>query len=343
MKNITTASSAFLIGLTILTLSVTAPHRAGAQTTNLYFKGGAAVWSSSSWSTNGAGTGKSIAFAQGDIAVFNSTGANSIEDAVLLTGTVSPYGLVFNNMARTTISSSFFTTQLLSVNNGGITIATNAGAVTFTNLNYQVQGGQNWINNSKSPLTFSANVILESPVAVSGSGSTTIGGTISGPSAIYMYGPGTLTLSGNNSGYAGRTIISGGAVQASSIGSSPLTLFGGGQFVDTATGTITSGAISLAGNATITLQNPYSGVKGSGNVAVSGTNNAISLGAGWTKAGTYTLLSGTTLTGTVTSTSLILKAPFGTIPVNSAPVTYNGYIYTFAAGPNSVYLMILKQ
>jgi autotransporter-associated beta strand protein len=158
-----------------------------------------------------------------------------------------------------------------------------------------------------------------------------------------MYGPGTLTLSGNNSGYAGSTIISGGVVQASSIGSSPLTLFGGGQFVDTATGTITSGAISLAGNATLTLQNPYSGVKGSGNVAVSGTNNVISLGSGWTKAGTYTLLSGTTLTGTVTSTSLILKAPFGTIPVNSAPVTYNGYSYTFAAGPNSVNLMIIKQ
>lgn len=79
-----------------------------------------------------------------------------------------------------------------------------AGAVTI-NSPVTLGAGQTWTNNSSSPLAVAGNVTNGgNTLAVTGSGNTTISGTIAGAGGLSAVGTGKLVLAAANSYTAPR-------------------------------------------------------------------------------------------------------------------------------------------
>ena len=208
--------------LVLLALLAIVP-RASAQTTNVYYKGGTNTWQGSSWSTNTNGPFAAFTFnainSAGNVAVFNTPTNQSVNNVVTLTGTVNVYGLVFSNTGTTAIYSSSTTPQTMNLNNGGIVMAANSGAVTIgntsSNLTLVSSGGQNWTNNSSSMLTVLANITFNNPIYLYGVGNYTISGAMTTGSALYMRGNGTLTMNTAQTTYNNIFEIDNGTVAIS--------------------------------------------------------------------------------------------------------------------------------
>lgn len=119
----------------------------------------------------------------------------------------------------------------------------------------------------------------------------------SGTVALAKTGAGTLTLTGANS-YSGGTTVSGGGItagNAGALGSGFLSL-AGNTTLGVTSGSLTIGALTTTGAATISLAGLTNGIASSGALSFGGFADTITVG-GSPSAGTYTLVSGTSLAG----------------------------------------------
>ena len=170
--------------------------------------------------------------------------------------------------------------------------------------------------------------------AQSASNSLTESGAISGTGSLNVRGNGTVSLSGNNS-YSGGTTVSLGTLAATSLGSGPLAVQAtkgtSALFLDAlGSGTLSLGSVTLGGNGSIGILNPYNSILSSGAVTITGTNNFINLSGAWTNLGTYSLLTGTKITGSGLK-GLDLSGSFlgGADLALDKSTNYDGLIYTF--------------
>ncbi|CAO3928989.1 autotransporter-associated beta strand repeat-containing protein [Achromobacter mucicolens] len=169
---------------------------------------------------------------------------------------------------------------------GGVTLA--AGTIAAGSDTALGSGGLNVTGSSA--LNATAAVTLANDVAIApgvtltnpGTNDLTLTGLVSGADgALAKAGPGTLTLTGNNT-YGGGTIMTGGAIRV-----------GSGSALGT-------GALNVAGTSSLLTD---------GTVAL---NNAIALGAALTTGGAGDL----TLNNTITGAGSLIKSAAGTLTLN---------------------------
>jgi len=239
-----------------------------------------------------------------DNAVFDGTFNNQPN----LTSTTTAGGLwMTGNVGQNvTISGLTLTLQGNTINGtAGLGILMdNANAFTLTiNAPLKLGAAQTWRNNSGNLLTIGAGGVNTNNKAltIDGSGNTTISGVISSNGSITKTGNGTLTLSGANT-YGAGTTLSSGTLNINNAGSG-----GTSSAIGTSTFTINGGTIDNTTSGGITVSTTNAITLGA-NFTFGGTQN-LNLGTGAiTNAGNRTItLNGTnstlTLGGTMTNTS----------------------------------------
>ena len=229
--------------------------------------------------------------------------------------------------------------------NGALTVGT-AGdhGTVFLTANNSYSGGTNIASGTTLQIGVggstgslgTGNVADLGSLVIDLSGSSTVGGAISGAGTLTQEGTGTTVLTGSNS-YAGGTTITAGTLQVGS----------GGATGSIGTGAIADGdALVIDRSGTLMLNNVISGTgaltqEGSGTTILGGTNHysggtvitggvlqVASLTAN-VGTGTFTLGGGELLTtgNTSTAKSVLLKAGVNTLAASSATAaTYNGVI-----------------
>ncbi|GEP45319.1 beta strand repeat-containing protein [Brevifollis gellanilyticus] len=256
------------------------------------------------WATNAAGTTDLGALPSAtDTLVFSTTNATGPVITTTLDGNFSADSLQFtsnpagvNSVTINQGTSGTLTLSPLSANNG-ISVATNAGAITIgapvvaaTTQTWEVIGG-----------------------GANGS-SLTVGGNVTFTGSMTKTGAGTLTLSGTNSGGGGVNLVAG------TLNLNSATALGTGTFTVEAGTTFTNGS---AGALTLTPNNTQ---VWNGGFTFGGTQN-LNLGTGGvTMGGNVTATVSNTLTvgGVIddgTSAYVLTKAGTGTLVLNGA----NGY------------------
>ena len=166
----------------------------------------------------------------------------------------------------------------------GITMDAGVPASTI-GANVALGAAQTWTNNSASLLTISGAVSNGgNALTVAGSGSTTLSGVVAGTGALNQNGPGTLTLTANNS-YTGATTIAGGTLTVAGAGQ-----LNGGSYA----GAISNaGALVYASSAAQTLSGTISGA---GSLTQNGPG-ALTLTGSNTYSGPTTITGGTLTIG----------------------------------------------
>jgi len=172
----------------------------------------------------------------------------------------------------------------------------------------------------------------------------TIGSLISGTIAVAKGGPGTVTLSGNNS-YSGGTTVSSGTLVVSGVptGTGATTISAAmavtGTLPATAV-TINSGGSLIVGNGAGGSVNSASSITNSGSVVfnLSGSNNLTKgiLGSGslaFTGPGLLYINTAQTYTGvtTVSSGTMMISSPANPFPTANSIVVNNGGVFLFGA------------
>ena len=220
----------------------------------------------------------------------------------------------------------------------------NVGAIPITLSGSGISSGGALINSSASAATLAGPITLANDASVGGSGNMTLSGAINGNFVgLTKVGTGTVTLSADNSGFAGSIAVSAGILQLGSgqalgiyganvagtgaaldlngqaAGAGPLDLNGTG--IGSAGALINSRAASasLAGDVVSTIATTYS-VGGTGNVTLTGNvQNTL------TKVGSNTL----TLAGTVDNVGLGVIANAGTVVLGK---TSNANVHAIGGG-----------
>ena len=278
------------------------------------------------WVTNANGTGTAANWTNANQAFIEGTAASTL----LIGATVPTWSsIIFSNSASTLLRSSSATTQSISSGVGGFTVASGAGSVTIgnasSNLALTLTASQGWTNNSSSLFSVVANVTNGGyNLTLAGSGSTTIGGVLSGSGTLINAGTGTNTLANANT-YSGGTVLNAGTLAISN---------------NAALGT---GAVSFASNSTIqalgnlNVINAYSiatNVTGTFDVgAFTLTNSGIISGSGgitFTGVGTLTLSGVNTYSG-----NTILNG--GTLQLNNVSADGTGTV-SFASNATVLYI-----
>jgi len=286
------------------------------------------TWSTTTavWVTNANGTGTAANWTNANQAFIEGTAASTL----LIGATVPTWSsIIFSNSASTLLRSSSATTQSISSGVGGFTVASGAGSVTIgnasSNLALTLTASQGWTNNSSSLFSVVANVTNGGyNLTLAGSGSTTIGGVLSGSGTLINAGTGTNTLANANT-YSGGTVLNAGTLAISN---------------NAALGT---GAVSFASNSTIqalgnlNVINAYSiatNVTGTFDVgAFTLTNSGIISGSGgitFTGVGTLTLSGVNTYSG-----NTILNG--GTLQLNNVSADGTGTV-SFASNATVLYI-----
>ena len=194
----------------------------------------------------------------------------------------------------------------------------------------KLNAAQKWLNNSSNLFTVSGAVNTNTKaLTIDGGGDTTVSGVVSSTGSITKTGNGTLTLSGANT-YSGGTTLSSGALNVNNAGSG-----GTSSAIGTSTFTINGGTIDNTTSGAITLST-NNAITFGGNFTFGGTQN-LTFGTGAiTNAGNRTItLNGTnsTLTfgGIMTNTSNAVQ----TTTVNGAGNTLSLGGYALSSNATS--------
>jgi len=267
------------------------------------------------WNNTADWVGGAVPTAAADVG-FDSTqyGSNSSQP-VTDAGGDSVLGIFFGNSGGTATTGTTLTgTGALNLGTDGITLYANTGATTIS-APITLGGAQSWTNSSANLFTVNGNVTNAGYLlTVTGTGSTSIGGIISGTGGLTKSGTGTLTLSGADT-YSGATAVTAGALTIANNSS-----LGTGTGNTTSGVTVSSGAaLQLINGISTTTAVPLNlsgtGVTANPNGAlenISGTNSysgLITLGAAATigsDAGTLNITNAGTIYGTSTGFGLTL-------------------------------------
>ena len=312
---------------------------------------GSSAWSSlSSWASDAAGTA-ATALDTTAITYFNTTAnnTNGTNDVVFLTGATATGGIVFNTAGTVAINGGINSgVRLLTIGGNGITLNAGSGAVSFNGkLAFALGANQEWKNLSSNTLNLANagnSINLNSNIlTISGSGNTSLTGTITGAGSIVKSvsvntaGEGALTFSGSNMFSGGVTLKSGTIILGNkgALGSGALTIAGGALDV--------TGAMSISAANTQNWNNDFTFVgsntlnTGTGsvvmgkaislNVAASTlvVSSAISGGYGLTKTGNGILqldaantMGVTTVNAGQVTLSRVADAGSGGVTVNTS-------------------------
>jgi autotransporter-associated beta strand protein len=260
------------------------------------------TWGTSGNWDNGVPNGNTVN------AVFNGTFTGGHQPT--LTSSPSTFGGIWMATGvgqDVSISGSSFTLTLngntINGTSGlGILVDNTSGWALTISCGLKVNSAQTWRNNSGNLFTVSGNVSTNNKaLTIDGSGNTTISGIVSSNGSITKAGTGALTLSGANT-YGGGTTLSAGTLNINNAGSG-----GTSSAIGTSTFVINGGTIDNTSSGTITLST-NNAITFGGNFAFGGTQN-LTFGTGAiTNAGNRTItLGGTnsalTFGGIMTNTS----------------------------------------
>jgi autotransporter-associated beta strand protein len=303
------------------------------------------LWDTASLNWTNPGAGSLVAYGQFDGALFDDRG--SAQPNVDLQQTVTPLSLQVNSTANYTLYSSALNGSL-----AGSGVLNKNGSGTFVldvsnNLTgpVTISGGTLQVGNYDSYGSLGSGVVTNNATLsfLRGDTALVVPNVIHGSGTVSFDGPGSVTIAGTND-YTGSTLINSGVlnlqnssglgatgagttvayggqlyVTANVNGAEPLTLNGAGDGNGAlrkggAGATVWTGAINLAGDATI-------GVDGSATLTLS---NTVSGNAALTAAGNGTLAlnvantytGGTTLAGPVVNVNAAGALGNGLITVN---------------------------
>jgi autotransporter-associated beta strand protein len=258
---LTVTDTAVSIGAQSPATALTDAYWVGGQVTGAAGAMNLSDGTTSNWATDAAGTSAAGVVPGGSAVnvIFGAAGATQQGNVTMVTD-LNLGSITFNDGAAVTLGGSYF----LTLNSTSATAATSAGAgMTVT------PGSAITVTSSANATnTINSNIVLGVGQTwnVAGDKTLTVGGTVSGTSALTKADAGTLTLTGTNT-YTGATTISGGTLQLGGSG-----VLNNGNY---------AGAISLgsgatfenAGSATQTLSGAITGTGGS--VKLSGIGQFI--------------------------------------------------------------------
>ena len=245
--------------------------------------------------------------------------------------------LAFGGSTNYTATHDFTNTYQLNslqfTNTGNVTLA-RGGAGTSNRLNLDGDNPSLSLGNTGS-LLIALDLLLSRTTVVSGSGSATISGLISGSGGLVKNGAGTLTLSNRNNNFTGNIFVNQGTLvaAASQVSETPSASALGNPA--TAARTITVGD----GTNTATLQLAASQVFGTGNsnpaVRLVANKGTITNSGGQFNILPNITLNGSDLTGTggLSSTQQMYAFAYGTVTVGGTGTSY----ISVGSGTNSGY------
>jgi hypothetical protein len=217
----------------------------------------------------------------------------------------------------------------------------------FTTIN--IPGGNNnsaWISAISGNNVFGSywNGSEQKAFVFNGSTFSTI--SYPGANSTYLNEVGSKWVTGNYSGngdwgsfaYPLTSIVPDPVASPIAIGGNT----GISSYTNTASnGIVTSGPVSMSGNATIVYTNPSATIQSTGAVSISGTNNLISLPGGYRNGSTNVLLSGTSFTAYYGSTIAVTGPAVGngTLSIGQS-YTNPATILTLQTNATSVYLTV---
>jgi len=276
----------------------------------------------------------------------NYTGGTLISTGGLTGSSVNIQGNITNN-AYLIFNQSKPGTYSGDLSGTGLLTKTGSGTLTLSGTNGYSGGTLISAGTlSGSSASLEGKITNSATLLFSQSGNGTFTGGISGKGKLIDAGSGSVTLSGSNT-FSGGTTISLGNLAAGSLGSGALLLKpskgSDASFSDTlSSGTLDLGAVTLSGNSTVDLENPYTTIRSTNAaVTITGTNNFLDLSGAWTNIGTYPLLTGTKLAGSglksLDLTGSVIGGDFLTL---GGVTNYDGLYYSFTTISNSIDLKI---
>ena len=293
-----------------------------ASADTIYWDGPSASWNlNTNWTTAAGAATPDPGAAPGsaDDTIFNRTGQNG-NITVTLDANQAAQSLTFNSTGGVTFranNAAVTTARTLSIGTGGITVAANAGVVTFGNnsgtngiVNLALTGNQTWTNN-KAASTVTAEVESlklatgninygANTFTIDGTGVTGFtGATITGSGNFIKNGAGTVVFSagtGDNvaAGFTGNIFLNGGVARfqnTNNLGSGNININGGileGRFGQTLTRT--QGTLANQ----IQITGGVSGFSGQGGTGTTFNIGAITWGSATFNPTEFVLQSATT-------------------------------------------------
>jgi len=323
---------AFILALGSVPPALASSYYWDTTTTGLWTTG--SNWSTSSTGSP-AGTVAPSSSITADSAVFNGSSVNGNE-TIQLSAATSIAGITFNNTGTTTIASTTVAEQKITIGAGGITMAANAGNVTFDTVNkaaVTIGANQTWLNNNAAAtLGGSTGIIIGgNTLTLAGAGNFSLVPNMTATSGGVLNAnqTGTLTLGAASAGFVGtlNTGLNGGALLLNN--SSVLT--GAGALVNIQGGTIatssTSGRILVANTSVSNDFTLGQAATGTGVVTISGAMDLNNATRQITTANSADTLSGVISNGGLT------KAGIGTLTLSGTGAnTYTGLTTVGAGG-----------
>ena len=287
---------AFILALVLVPTANAADYYWNTTTTGLWSAGG-------NWSINAMSGGTTgVVPGTSDNATFNQSSVNGNE-TVQLGAATSIAGITFNNTGTTLLQSTTTTEQKITIGAGGITMAANAGSVTFDSVNkvaVTIGANQTWMNNN----------------AAATLGGTT--GTVINGNTLMLAGAGNFSLNAN------MIATSGGVLSANQTGTLTLAAASAG-FLGTLNTGANGGALLLNNSSVLTGAGALVGIQG-GTIASASASNR-NLVANTSVSSDFILGQVSGGTGVVTfSGAMNLNNATRTITVNNVADTVSGVI-----------------